>query len=119
MSSTSTSTSTSTSASVSTTQSKLPAPKKSGKPKPTRKSTAERNKALIDKHKLYATDNTIDRINLGEWLLPTNKDFPNFIRKFNKATMSEERSPIKYGANQIINLMILAHIHIKNLYRIL
>ena len=95
MSSTSTSTSTSTSASVPTTQSKLPAPKKSGKPKPTRKSTAERNKALIDKHKLYATDNTIDRINLGEWLLPTNKDFPNFIRKFNKATMSEERSPIK------------------------
>ena len=81
--------------SVSTSQSPPPASTRSSKAKPRRKGTAERNKALIDKHKLYATDNVIDRINLGEWLLPTNKDFPNFIRNFNRETLSVDRAPIK------------------------
>ena len=66
----------------------------SGKKKLVRKKKVEK-KSVIEKHKLYANDNSIDRLNLDEWVLPTSKDFPKFIRKFNTETSKIKRDPIK------------------------
>ena len=54
-------------------------------------------KTVIPGMKLYANDNTLDRATSegGEWTLPNDKSFPTFLRRFDEATRSQPRTPMK------------------------
>jgi len=50
---------------------------------------------VIPNMKLFHNDNSIQRVSLPEWTLPSNKDFPDFLKRFDDATRSQERQPLK------------------------
>ena len=52
-------------------------------------------KMVIPKMNLFKDDNTVDRVSLDEWTLPSDKSFPDFLRQFDDATRSQEREPLK------------------------
>ena len=50
---------------------------------------------VIPSLKLFHNDRDIDRVTLDEWTLPNDKEFPDFLKRFDVATRSESREPLK------------------------
>ena len=60
-----------------------------------KKELVKNPKMVIPKMNLFKDDNTVDRVSLDEWTLPSDKSFPDFLRQFDDATRRQERKPLK------------------------
>ena len=69
---------------------------------------------VIPSLKLFHNDRDIDRVTLDEWTLPNDKEFPDFLKRFDVATRSESREPLKlWNANEERYVDIGAYSHQK------